>query len=265
MDLDVGKHCAVSSCNVRDLLPIRCQSCSASFCSGHIGLDKHGCTASEPTEPLEIPASSWKKRAQCQAEGCSKPALASAFGGSPSSQEILNDGLCPLCQGEFCVTHRHGNAHDCKHSIVGRVEDKTVKARALLAQNFPSTVQKVPIAINSPSRAPTDPKKLEKYRALELMKLRHKAIPGDSRNVSVPIEQRLHVSVSGGDGPKHNLWFKKDVVSGKALDLIAARMKMSFPLKLVKPGIDDESVQLDLSRPLSSQVDDGGELLILKP
>ena len=103
MDLNVGKHCSVVSCNVKDLLPIQCSQCKSHFCREHFGIDCHDCNgASTDTSP---PDELWVKRETCRFGGCNKPTLASAFDASGSkSNTAQRDALCSQCSEAFCVT-----------------------------------------------------------------------------------------------------------------------------------------------------------------
>lgn len=62
---------------------------------------------------------------------------------------------------------------------------------------------------------PTDSQKLAQLRKVNLMKLRHKAVPGDpkDRSSTVPVDQRFHVTVRleifGRSAKEIALWFRK--------------------------------------------------------
>ena len=61
---------------------------------------------------------------------------------------------------------------------------------------------------------PTDPKKLAQLQQVELMRMRHRAMPADPKDKpgSVGVDQRLHVKVSRrGDpeGVEKIFWFRK--------------------------------------------------------
>ena len=107
MDLNVGQHCSVASCNVNDLLPIQCLRCKSHFCREHFGIDHHDCsgtpTADDGSSSEQL--SAWVKRPTCSFGDCNKPTLASALDASGSkSDSALNDALCPQCSEAFCVT-----------------------------------------------------------------------------------------------------------------------------------------------------------------
>lgn len=96
MDLPhIGAHCALSTCNDLDLLPIRC-NCEKLFCRHHIAPDKHACLAQLPHES-KIPIEPWKKSERCAMQACNKLTLASA-NASPSDV-----ATCSRCHKAFCA------------------------------------------------------------------------------------------------------------------------------------------------------------------
>lgn len=46
-----------------------------------------------------------------------------------------------------------------------------------------------------PPKATTDPKKLARLRAVELMRMRHHAMPADPKDKSVSPNERIHVKI----------------------------------------------------------------------
>jgi hypothetical protein len=67
---------------------------------------------------------------------------------------------------------------------------------------------------SAPTRkVPTDPKKLAQLQKVELMKMRHRAVPADPKDKpgSIGIDQRLHVKVSckGEEAAEKIFWFRK--------------------------------------------------------
>jgi len=87
-------------------------------------------------------------------------------------------------------------------------------ARALLKKNFGTKIvaggsarPKVAAATKKP---PTDPVKLAQWKKVELMKLRHRAVPADvkDKGQSPPVDQRLTLKVVFNNNEK-SFWFKK--------------------------------------------------------
>jgi hypothetical protein len=91
-------------------------------------------------------------------------------------------------------------------------------AQAILVRNFPPTVSSTfhtPVVARRPMKLPTDPKKLAQLHKVSLMKMRHKAVPGDPKDKgsTVPVDERIHVSVRSemtGQPPREIiLWYRK--------------------------------------------------------
>lgn len=90
-------------------------------------------------------------------------------------------------------------------------------ARAILAKNFPSPI--VSTTAQHMTKIPSDPKKLAQYQKVQLMKMRHNALPANPKDnpSSTPFDQRLHVRVQlVGLTSENNLkgddkvfWFRK--------------------------------------------------------
>lgn len=96
--------------------------------------------------------------------------------------------------------HRHPELHQCL----------SVSTPASAAT---ATDKKPPIPVYIPKKfkkPPTDPAKLAQWRKLEVMKMRHKASPGDpkDKNSSLPPDQRLHVKLFVGD-TENIFWFRR--------------------------------------------------------
>lgn len=126
------------------------------------------------------------------------------------------------------MRHRYPDAHECSGPIIvssealepGSKAYQVDAAKTLLAKNFPETNKpkdagSLPAsASTSKPKVPKDPAKLAKFKAVELIKMRHKAIPGDpkDKNISVPLDRRLHVFVSNevaGEDQPVLMWFRK--------------------------------------------------------
>jgi len=287
MDLNVGQHCSVASCNVNDLLPIQCLRCKSHFCREHFGIDHHDCTSGTSTAndgSSGEHVSAWVKRSTCGFSDCNKPTLASAFDVSgPKSDSALNDALCPQCSEAFCVTHRYPDAHACK-GTTNSTSDVLFKAsqvevaKALLAKNFPETSKALGSTSTAPaaptsasitkSKQPKDPAKLAKFKAVELIKMRHKASSGDpkDKNISVALDRRVHLYVSneaGGEGQPVLLWFRKDLICGRILDLLDVRFGLTQTRTvLVVTGEDDSEGDAQLDKSIGEQASDGRKLII---
>lgn len=97
--------------------------------------------------------------------------------------------------------HRHPVSHKCTVSTLAAgpsIVTKNEKARALLAK-MSSPTTKSPL--KQTSKPLTNPAKLAAHHRVEVMKMRHKAIPLNPKDKAtpVPLDQRLHIKVQHDD------------------------------------------------------------------
>jgi hypothetical protein len=112
--------------------------------------------------------------------------------------------------------HRYPDTHSCSPPDTSSSKDGPSAARQLLEKNFGSTLSSSSTGSNRTTtpllrkKVPTDPVKLAQYKKLELMKMRHKAVPADvkDKTSSVPADQRLTVNVRYGQSQKV-FWLRK--------------------------------------------------------
>ncbi|KAG8762955.1 hypothetical protein FRC11_006822 [Ceratobasidium sp. 423] len=210
MDLpEKGAHCAIESCQIFDLLPITCPACELLFCKTHAQRDDHACTA--PVAAL--PATSLKGRIGCHVEECDRPGLV-------SFRQDDKEWSCDACRGVYCVSHRHTDAHKCV-PVAGPATDKKAEAQALLGRLFPDVKSQAA----RPVKKTTDPAKAAKLRAIELMRMKHRAVAADPRS-SAQLKDKVHLKVVWGTSDKV-LWFVKTVITGRAVDLAARLFNVS--------------------------------------
>ncbi|KAG5850298.1 AN1-type zinc finger protein 1 [Anguilla rostrata] len=97
-ELDIGKHCTIATCNQQDFLPFVCDDCSGVFCIEHRSRESHAC----PEIPVkkEVLTSGSSTSYPCTFEDC-------------KGKELL-PVLCPHCQKNFCLAHRHQDDHKCE-------------------------------------------------------------------------------------------------------------------------------------------------------
>ncbi|PSR75120.1 hypothetical protein PHLCEN_2v9305 [Hermanssonia centrifuga] len=116
-----------------------------------------------------------------------------------------------------------------------------------------------------------NPKKAAQLRQVELMKMRHRAQPGDPRDKDkhVAVDQKLHLKVyiEEQEGDERFFWFRKTMGTGKALDLLASQMGVSsdtVPLYLVKVPISgsEDRITLQNDKLLVEQVEDGMQVAL---
>lgn len=130
---NVGQHCAVDDCRVKDFLPFVCSQCKKSFCVDHRSPGQHGCNVeARSNEALFCPRCHQQLRvrydrdddpqlilAQHAMSNCTKHVVASfqpkhacqANGCKKKTDAAL---LCFQCKKNFCLTHRAPDSHKCE-------------------------------------------------------------------------------------------------------------------------------------------------------
>ncbi|KAK0228267.1 hypothetical protein IW262DRAFT_1455451 [Armillaria fumosa] len=248
--LDIGGQCSLPSCSQVDFLPIKCR-CDLVFCKEHIIPDAHACRLAS-TAPV-VRDSTLPKFQRCAAPNCPKPSL-DAFSKQGSAAQ------CARCRQSFCADHRYPDAHSCSPASPSESTSRNAAAEALITKHFSSTSK---TSSRRTPKIPTDPIKLAQYKKVELMKMKHRAVPADpnDRPTSVPVGDRLHIKLRVNDSDQEKIfWLRKSIVTGKALDLLATQMRISTsPLQLL--DIQEGHVLVN-SEPLATQIKDGSSILI---
>ncbi|KAH7341102.1 hypothetical protein B0J17DRAFT_654178 [Rhizoctonia solani] len=252
MDLpEKGAHCSLESCKIFDLLPITCPACELQFCKTHAQRDDHACTA--PGDAL--PTTSSTERVGCEVEQCDRPGLV-------SFKQDGKEWSCNTCRGVYCVSHRHTDAHNCVPVVSGEPgADKKTEAQALLNKLFPNV--KSQGGASRPVKKPTDPAKAAKLRAIELMRMKHKAVAADPRSSAQPGD-KVYLKVVWGTSDKV-LWFVKRMVTGRAVDLAARILGVSREDErgmIFTPGETDGALKNEME--LGAQVEDGDTVRLVK-
>lgn len=91
---DVGKLCCY--CQRQDFLPFECKDCELYFCIKHRAPSAHKCT-NEYKYKKEKKFTCTVIQYEC--EYCCKKSYI--------------ESLCPQCNLNFCVSHRHPESHQC--------------------------------------------------------------------------------------------------------------------------------------------------------
>ncbi|KAJ7134997.1 hypothetical protein C8R43DRAFT_1072864 [Mycena crocata] len=255
----IGSQCSHAPCETIDFLPILCR-CERYFCGAHSPADAHGCTYNKTIEPSLVPGPSTLKR--CAVDECTKLSLESFIASDAEGRTPAN---CPHCHSAFCAEHRHPKSHSCQ--IQPATEPKNEAARALLAKHFPSTSKIKTTTVQRPSKIPTDPVKLAQYRKLELMKMRHRAVPVDPKDKlsALPQDDRLHFKVACEDKTEKVFWARNSLGTGRVLDLLAAQLGLSSdysPLELLKVSGTDDRVRCRNDQAFSSEVEEGSTVVV---
>ncbi|KAM6215344.1 AN1-type zinc finger protein 1 isoform 2-T2 [Rhynchocyon petersi] len=97
-ELDIGKHCQVEHCRQRDFLPFVCDDCSGIFCLEHRSKESHDC--SEVNIINERQKTDNHTSYPCSFKDCTGKELVPV--------------ICPFCEKNFCLRHRHQSDHECE-------------------------------------------------------------------------------------------------------------------------------------------------------
>jgi hypothetical protein len=105
-------------------------------------------------------------------------------------------------------SHRHPSSHSCQ-VVDAPKSQRSASARALLAKNFPTSSRKK-AAPQRTTNIPTEPIKLARHRKAELIRMRHRAAPGNPvDNSYTPQDQRLHLRLQIDEQTEKVFWFCK--------------------------------------------------------
>uniref|UniRef100_G3T7X9 Zinc finger AN1-type containing 1 n=1 Tax=Loxodonta africana TaxID=9785 RepID=G3T7X9_LOXAF len=97
-ELDIGQHCQAEDCRLRDFLPFVCDGCSGIFCLEHRSRESHSC--SEVNIISERPKTDKHTPYPCSFKDCTEKELVPV--------------VCPYCEKNFCLRHRHQSDHECE-------------------------------------------------------------------------------------------------------------------------------------------------------
>ncbi|CEL62445.1 AN1-type zinc finger protein 2A OS=Mus musculus GN=Zfand2a PE=2 SV=1 [Rhizoctonia solani AG-1 IB] len=132
--LFVGSACSLANCNQHDFLPIKCNLCSATFCSDHFRPDGHNCSKFDPAKadrvapscplcstPVSIPLGQDPNLKmdthimnECTAMGNrANTRQAKRCAGPRCTKVLIAPIRCDNCRKEFCPEHRFPQQHTC--------------------------------------------------------------------------------------------------------------------------------------------------------
>ncbi|KAG8953918.1 hypothetical protein FRC04_000901 [Tulasnella sp. 424] len=185
------------------------------------------------------------------------------------------------------------------------MQDKNAQAKALLAKAFPALKKETAYASpaeSAPSGSvttesssvpnpnpnngmppkPKDPAKEARLRKVEVMKMRHQAVPVEAQYARVgatlpPVDRRrffkarCETTTSGGEtGSVVAYWVTKDVIAGKVVDRLVALLKAApnatgYGLEVQGPSVELEGGRklVELSKPIGEQVEDGDTVVVV--
>ncbi|XP_044513861.1 AN1-type zinc finger protein 1 isoform X1 [Gracilinanus agilis] len=196
-ELDIGQHCQVEHCRQKDFLPFVCDGCSGIFCLEHRSRESHGC--SEVNIKNERLKTDDHSSYPCSYKDC-------------SGRELV-PVLCPFCEKNFCLRHRHQSDHECEKL-------EAPQARMTATQQLVKEIidSKKGAAINKGRRGA---KNSETAAKVALMKLKMHA-DGDK---SLPQTERIYFQVFLPKGNKEKskpMFFCCKWSIGKVVDFAAS-------------------------------------------
>ncbi|TKR77231.1 hypothetical protein L596_018243 [Steinernema carpocapsae] len=250
---DLGKHCALTSCEKLDFTPYKCNKCEKYFCGDH--RLTHGCLDTEANASIDatkalssrgLRGSDSSKSYPCAATGCL------------DLEKVVFS--CEYCKKEFCVTHRHLEGHSCTgynspNQIEKRRQEelkKSVKEKMApaLAQYKEDNALKPTLSPPKTAKA-VSPTQQARMDRIAIMKLKQEAnlhrdaqiLPADQypifAKVFEPEERRVAVMT-------HKKW-----TVGRTVDKIAKDLKIenrngvagSKKLRIYKSEDDAEAIE----------------------
>ncbi|XP_014671443.1 PREDICTED: AN1-type zinc finger protein 1-like [Priapulus caudatus] len=191
-----------NSCSDEDFLPFECNGCGMFFCKHHRSPHIHCCmqTSSDVEE---------KPQSVCETKTyicCHKDC---------SIHELV-EVRCPYCEKNFCLKHRHQQAHTCEKL---ETIEKMTKTAELVKQIQENQAHKIPLKVKGAKS-----KKLSSK--VTLMKLKQRAT-GDN---GLTHSERIYLNVvlpRDGKEMSSALFFSIEWSVGKALDYVAAAVKLA--------------------------------------
>lgn len=100
--IGLARRCALSGCDVHDLLPARCVLCQGEFCTAHIQRSDHLCPVEPPKPPEQKKPLTPMGAAICNFGQCRR--------------RMAPPCRCDSCGSTFCLAHRHAMDHECHAS-----------------------------------------------------------------------------------------------------------------------------------------------------
>ncbi|KAM9198453.1 AN1-type zinc finger protein 1 isoform 1-T1 [Dugong dugon] len=196
-ELDIGRHCQVEHCRQRDFLPFVCNGCSGIFCLEHRSRESHGC--SEVNIINERMKTDKHTSYPCSFKDCTEKELVPV--------------ICPYCEKNFCLRHRHQSDHECEKLEIS-------KPRMAATQRLGKVVTDSETR-ETVSKGRKSTKHTETAAKVALMKLKMHA-DGDK---SLPQTERIYFQVFLPKGSKEKskpMFFCHRWSIGKVIDFAAS-------------------------------------------
>ncbi|XP_068381569.1 AN1-type zinc finger protein 1 isoform X1 [Eschrichtius robustus] len=195
-ELDIGRHCQVEQCRQRDFLPFVCDGCSGMFCLEHRSRESHSCTEVTVIERLK---SDTHTAYPCSFKDCAERELVPV--------------MCPYCEKNFCLRHRHQSDHECE-------ELEIPKSRMAATQKLVKDIIDSKTG-ETASKRRKGAKNSETAAKVALMKLKMRA-NGDK---SLPQTERIYFQVFLPKGSKEKskpMFFCQQWSIGRVIDFAAS-------------------------------------------
>ncbi|XP_067568078.1 AN1-type zinc finger protein 1 isoform X1 [Pseudorca crassidens] len=128
-ELDIGRHCQVEQCRQRDFLPFVCDGCSGIFCLEHRSRESHSChevctiqCIGSAGAELQIWradckvilgfSTAWRVTVIERLKSDTHTSYPCSF--KDCAERELVPVMCPYCEKNFCLRHRHQSDHECE-------------------------------------------------------------------------------------------------------------------------------------------------------
>jgi len=197
----LGENCSWEECKDLDFLPIVCQFCKQKFCKLHFLPTDHACEKLLDVKAVNL--SKTEVRYNCHLESCTKWELAPV--------------LCPNCQKQVCLTHRHQDSHAC---------EKLAAKQPIMAatkQHVSNIIQENKVAAKRPRKKMS--LSAQKTAAkVQLMKLKMKSVGQTSLPEAERIYFLVHPPQESGKASQ-GCFVSKNWSLGKIIDSLADSTK----------------------------------------
>ncbi|KAI0695993.1 hypothetical protein BC835DRAFT_1344040 [Cytidiella melzeri] len=193
--LEIGHQCSLSTCNLVDFLPFKCQHCSQPYCGEHFLPKKHQCAVYDESkfdrvapscplcsEPVSIPPGQDPNvrmerhiSAECSVTTGKVKTSSVPHCAQPKCGKLLFAPIqCVSCRQQYCPSHRFPKDHTCPSLSVSNGKATASESRpkqpsaaagaaalAAFKRAVPSTKSSTPTTVNSEviATAPAIPKK----------------------------------------------------------------------------------------------------------
>ncbi|CAH8864449.1 unnamed protein product [Trichobilharzia szidati] len=192
-EFNIGAHCSQEDCKQLDFLPINCELCGRIFCKTHSSLTAHNCPISNSSYPQE----SISHSQYCDADnGEDNTGNVCDFHQCGERQLVLL--TCEACNGNFCISHKQKEVHECPFLESNQKEKSQSTKVAVVDRAALNAISHTPIG-NKPKESTTKPLS-DRARAtkakLILLRAKMEALPGGKHARDLPESERFVLRLS---------------------------------------------------------------------